>query len=271
MSNFDYDCFNEYNCKSFFEIEESPKIFGNQYNYFKEGDFLYEIELPDLTEKNDEDYIKESNINFNNPLIEDKKNNNKKSSLYTISEKTTKTEKSKNLDNKIRDAKIMIINTILLKFLNYQILRIYNNNIGHNIFAKKLLKISPSEIIINKAKFNIELLNKTLKEIFSFKITKKSQLYSDDHNKKIINELLNEDDDEKRKIFNNLFSKTFLECIQCINGQKILDGLEGLKKFYEQEVKKSKKDIEQFEFILKNYEQIYQDKKPRNIKPKTKK
>ena len=71
-------------------------------------------------------------------------------------------------------------------------------------------------------------------------------------NKKIIDLLLNEESKEKRKIFTDLFNKTFLDWIS------MLSDPEGqLKVIYEKELYKRKKDeneINQIKQIIKNFE-----------------
>ena len=48
--------------------------------------------------------------------------------------------------------------------------------------------------------------------------------------------LLNEKDEEKRKIFQNLFNRTLLECIDHLIGKKTYKELEGLEEIYKNEM-----------------------------------
>ena len=248
-------------------LEESQ---NNLYNPLNDNNGSFnETQNQDLSKINDEDIFKDNKINLLFDTKTEYINNGEENSFTHNFEQKTEFKTIKNKDNKIREIRIMIINNLLLNYLNNQIFIKYDKNIGYDIFAKKLMKIEPSNITINNAKFNRKLLASSLKDIFQNKIQKKYSNYPQDHNMKLINKLLNEDDDKKRQFFNILFSKTFLECLQCLNGQIIIEGLEGLKKFFEQNLKNSKKDIEQIKFIIKNYEKIYNDKKDR--KPKLKK
>lgn len=76
---------------------------------------------------------------------------------------------------------------------------------------------------------------------------------------------MNEKDDEKRKRFNNLFNKTFLECIQYLRSKKEIQGLEGLEKFYEKEILELNEDenyMNELKKTVNNYEKIFMKKKP---------
>ena len=153
----------------------------------------------------------------------------------------------------------------MLEFDNNIISKTYNNNIGNYINKKKLLKIKYDQTRNNKASFNKELLKKTQKEIFSEDITSRFTCFPADFNKQLIERLLNEEDEEKRKIFNNLFNKTFLECIQQINGTKKIKGLEGLEEFYKKKIIKLKnqKYYSELTKIFNNYETEINNLKPR--------
>ena len=71
-----------------------------------------------------------------------------------------------------------------------------------------------------KADINKKLLKKTLKEIFFLDINKTITYLPEKFNKQLIIKLLNEEDLRRRKIFENLFNKTFLKCIDHIIGKK---------------------------------------------------
>ena len=155
-----------------------------------------------------------------------------------------------NKNHKTRRLKLIFCNSIL-KFINNVILKAYNYDIGHYINQKKLLKINFNIINNNKADFNKQLLKKTLKEIFYHDISVKFTIYPKDFNKKLINRLLNEEDLKKRKIFDNLFNKTFAECIDQIIGKKKINELKGLEKYFEDEIK-SKENRENLKFSYIN-------------------
>ena len=147
----------------------------------------------------------------------------------------------------------------------------YNNKIGNGINIKKLFKTNHFQVKCSGSNFNKELLKKTQGEIFSSSITTKYKNYPLDHNKQLIKKLLNEENKEKRKIFENVFNKTLLECIEHLIGKKEYEGLEGLEKFYENEiinVKLDQHNKELLKIIINNYENIINNKKPRKKKTK---
>jgi hypothetical protein len=130
---------------------------------------------------------------------------------------------------------------------------------------KKLLKIDFKHFNISRTDCNKQLLEMTLGEIFSYDINRRITNYPPDFNKKLINNLLNEEDLKKRKIFEDLFSKTFLECIDQIIGKKRINELQGLERFFENEIK-SKVYGEALKELLKNFQEIISSKRPRKSK-----
>ena len=196
-------------------------------------------------------------------------NTNKKPNSPKINqnlEKEIEKTKKGSKHNLIRKSKKVIIDTALI-FINKIIFLVYNGNIGYGIFKKELKKIDPNERKNTKVIDNINLLNKTLKDIFSTKINGKYTGFSPDINKKIIEELLNEKDESRKKIFTDLFSKTFLDFNLMLKEPK-----DELKKIYENVLlKSSKKEKESLNEIIKiinNYEKEFQKMKPRKIKEK---
>ena len=109
-------------------------------------------------------------------------------------------------------------------------------------------------------------MRKTLREILSENITKRIKYYKEDHNKQVINSII----EEKKDIFESLFNLTFLECVEHFIGNKEIKELNGLTLFSEvkeQILKKHKKDGESYyknlEFFMKEFE-----KKIDNARPK---
>ena len=133
----------------------------------------------------------------------------------------------------------------------------------------KLLKLKQNSIEKEKAKYNKKLLNKTLKSIFSDNISSKYSRYLPNHNKNLIEKLLNEKDELKKNIFNRLFNLTFLECLNHFRGSSFVDELNGLVKFeeYFKELKMGTNN-EIYKKVLKysldNYEKEIMKKKERN-------
>lgn len=159
-----------------------------------------------------------------------------------------------------------------MKYDNFIISRTYKN-VGNGVRIKKLLKIKHFQIKCTGTNFNKELLKKTQGEIFSADITSKFTNYPPTHNKELINNLLNEKNEEKKKMFTNLFNKSLLECIEHIIGKKKYEGLEGLERIYENEMIELNKDEEykeELKRIIKDIEEIFNEKKSRKKREKKK-
>ena len=218
------------------------------------------------------DLVKFNDNNQNSDLISKDTSNSVKDKKYDkkIGRKIEREENEKySNDNLLRRAKTILFDS-LLKYDNYIISKVFDDQLGNGINIKKLLKINHSQIKNINANYNRDLIKTSQGKIFSENISKRHTYYPLDHNKKLINKLLNETDDEKRKTFINLFSKTLKECIQHITGQKN-EELKGLENFYEKEIieleedDKFKKEIKKF---IDNYEEIINKKKPRKTKQK---
>ena len=179
-------------------------------------------------------------------------------------------------DNARRKVK-RIVFTHLLKYINKQIKIKYNGKIGKGTFKKELQILNQAQIANSSITFNKELLNKTLYDIFSDKISSRYTNYSEDHNKKIIEELINEKDTEKRTYFQNLFNLTFSDCLEYLSGDKHFDQLNGLELFSEfKEIKhdylKKYDDGEEYvkllKYYLKEFKNIINRKSPRKSSKK---
>ena len=191
-----------------------------------------------------------------------------------INKETKKEERDEfdknNLDNLLRRIKKLAFNSIL-KYDNRVISELYNNRLGHGINIKKLLKNNHFQIKCTGTVFNLELLKKTQGEILSEDITTKFTNFPHDHNKTLINNLLNEVDKTKRERFRNLFNKTLSECIDHLIGTKKSKDLEGLENIFDSEIKKINKNkeyIEKLKNIFNDYKRIYNEKIPRKKKTK---
>lgn len=187
---------------------------------------------------------------------------NKKSIVKKLSQKENK--KSNNRNCLIRKTKKIIINTSI-NYINKIILKVYNGNIGNGLYQKFLRKVNRFENNNTKIIHNRELLNKTLKEILSADINGRYTSSPADINREIINKLLKEENEDKRKIFVNLFNKTFLDWLMLLSEPK-----DELKEIYEKELEKSTKGkielLEEIKEFINNYEIEFLNKKPRKIK-----
>ena len=166
-------------------------------------------------------------------------------------------------DNIIKKIKSHLL-TILLKFINIVINKIYQGNIGHGIYQKQLLKINQNQVVISKN--NKQFLNKTLKDIFSDKISTKYSTFSVSHNRELINNLLNEADEEKRIKLNKLFNLTFIDCLKHFRGSEVIEELHGLDSL-ESVLKKfgdDKEYLDTFKHYCFKFEEVIQNKKNRS-------
>ena len=187
---------------------------------------------------------------------------NKKSIVKKLSQKENK--KSNNRNCLIRKTKKIIINTSI-NYINKIILKVYNGKIGNGLYQKFLRKVNRFENNNTKIIHNRELLNKTLKEILSADINGRYTSSPANINREIINKLLKEENEDKRKIFVNLFNKTFLDWLMLLSEPK-----DELKEIYEKELEKSTKGkielLEEIKEFINNYEIEFLNKKPRKIK-----
>ena len=167
-------------------------------------------------------------------------------------------------DNIIRKCKALIIN-ILFNFINKTIKNIYKKSFENSWKPKKLMKMNQSQIIKSRVKDNQSFLNKKLKEIFSENLSLRCSKYKIDHNKNLINELLNEKDEIKQLFFNDLFNLTFLDCIEYLRGSKNIYCLEGLPKYNEicEKLNGDEDYKESFKCYIDNFENIIKNKKSR--------
>ena len=251
-------------------IFKSPNIDLYEINEFKNNNKLELYEKTQLIEEaNLEKTTKKTKIIRNKKRkrkkIDDKDKNVEKKEESDNNESRVKYS----IDNLIRRAKTVVLNS-MLQFDNNVILKAYDYNIGRGINTKILLKNDYSQKRDTKIEFNKNFLYKTQQEIFSEKISKKNKYkFPEDHNKILIENLLEEKDEIKRNIFQSLFSKTFKECIHQICGNEYFECLEGLKQIYDEEMIKMKEDEEFKKLIndvLNNYEKKLNDRKPRKGK-----
>jgi len=187
--------------------------FSFPFNFFTSGTFLNLVREPEKEQEHNE--------------IKEKKRGRK----------TERTEVSnphnKFADDNLRKKSKHIILSEILTFLNSKLKEIYKDNIGNGILLKQLLTLNHKQkanIIVND---NKQFLQKTLQEIFSDDISRRYTNFPSDHNKNLINRLLEEDDEEKRKYFNTLFKLTFSEVLCHFQGKQIIKELVGLRTYKE--------------------------------------
>lgn len=171
-------------------------------------------------------------------------------------------------DNIRRKCKHIILNNIM-DFINDKLSEKYID-IGEGIFLKKLLMISHEQKSNANIDYNQKFLDKKIGQIFSEDISSRYTSFPKEHNKNLINNLINEKDDNKRIYFNNLFNLTFLECLKHFRGSELIDELNGLKGYkeaineYEKEGDNDYKSC--LEYYINHFEDIIKNKKSRQKK-----
>ena len=231
-------------------------------NFYKETDngimsnFLNDLE-PQILIKGEEE--KEEN----NPGKKRRRGRKKKGSLIKGNHDKYSS------DNLIRKIKGIIIN-ILFSFINLTIHEKYKNEPDYNIDKDKLMKIKQDQTVNSNIGFNQNFLKETLENIFSVDISGKYKKYNSEHNRNLIIKLLNDNNMERRQIFHNLFTKTFLECLEHFYGIKNINELEGIETFdkYKEKSREDNDYLASLEYTLKNYETIIRNKRGRKRKDK---
>ena len=269
--NFNFER-NKEGCDSFISPILDSSSYLNQINEYFDDDNSF-VPFPNIPPYSPSDHQNNPNLFEKNKIKEEIKLKIKKTQKHKDDKlkkkRTREKEKStyKNSQNKKNKTKKLkpILYKSIRKFINNVISKAYNNDIGHYINQKKLLRINSKYFNINRADFDKQLLKKTLKEMFSHDINISYTIYPPDFNKTLINRLLNEEDLKKRKIFENLFNKTFVECIDHIIGKKRINELKGLEKYFDDEIC-SKEDEDYLKELFNDFEKIILSKKSRTRK-----
>lgn len=172
-------------------------------------------------------------------------------------------------DNIVRKFKTNIFEIILI-FINMSIMpekEIQKKNSEKKISIKLfLVKIDQKIIKTINVEDNLKLLESTLKDIFSSKISDKFKNLDDDKNKKIIEEIY-EEKTQKKTIA--ILNKTFKQCLEHINGINYDEDLAGLEIIYKRIIKNLRiKENDEVYFsafidMVKNFELYYKNKKAR--------
>ena len=264
--------------KDDFDSKEKPFYtnFVNSFSYknINENKFC---ELPTKVTSNDlinncnqERLSIGNNININ----DNEKNITKENNTELIQKKRGRTKKTgshnKFSDDNVRRKCKHIILKSTLEFINEMIRIKYDNNIGNGILKKQLLTINQKQKADATVQFNKDFLNKTLKDIFSENISSRFTIYPFNHNEKLINDLMNNEDEEKRQYFNNLFNLTFTQCLRHFRKTEYIEELQGLKgiDYVKQKYENEPDYLDTLNFYIFNYEEITINKRHRNRKKK---
>ena len=166
-------------------------------------------------------------------------------------------------DNIIRKIKACVLNIVYI-FLNNILYKMYRDDLGKGIFKKEFKKLNQKQIINDKD--NKKFLYRTLKDIFSEDISTKFSCYRNDHNKRLIEFLLNENNYEIRTKFNNIFSLTFFDLLRHLRRDINIPELEGIGSL--DELYEKFEDDEDYSslihYYIVNFEKTIMMKKNRN-------
>ena len=232
-------------------------------NKIQNNDEILDI---NINNKIDNNFNKEANSLSNNDIDD---NNTKK--YYLLNKKTERVKSPKN--NKTNHNKYITkikINTIdtTINFINEKIKIKYNGNIGKYNSKKEIINIDKKNLYHSSVEFDKNFLNKTLEEILSGKISGKYSYYRPNHNKCLIQDLINEEN--TGSYFKKLFKLTFLNCIEHTRGTKYFEELDDLINIDEicnsEKFKKDKYEFDTYKNYILDYEGIIKRKKPRKSK-----
>jgi len=208
------------------------------------------------------------------PLFDQDNSKNKKQGRKKKESKEQGNHNKYTSDNIIRKCKTIIIN-LLFNLINKKIKELFRKEKGYVSTRKRLMKMRQTQIANSSVKYNQSFLNKKLKDIFSENLSTRCSNFPINHNKELINELLNEKDLNKRQFFNDLFELSFLDCLEHFRGTKsfyCLEGLENYKKICDKlDGDEDYKDsflsyIENFEMIILNKKSRKSKKNIKNLK-----
>ena len=290
-----------------FELSSEDYLFGTKNNEDNLNDKLnFESNLNKSEEKIEKNFINETKnneykimnnnfsiiskknlINSNSENTDKEKNNlseNKNSKKRGRKRKRSGLNENENQENN-KDANCHdrysddnmrkkcknIITKFALEFLNKKIKEKYNDEIGKGKFKKQLKILNQEEKVNTTVNLDKSFLLKNLKDIFSENISARFNNFPKNHNKLLIESLINEKDEEKKKFFIKLFNVTFLDCLKYFRGEETgieeLEGFETFSSIKDQLIEKNGNDyVDLLFFYLKNFKDIIDNKKPRNKK-----
>ena len=172
-------------------------------------------------------------------------------------------------DNIIRKIKAISMKSFF-NFFNNKIKEVYKDSEVKSLWGLK--KLNQSQIKNSNIEYNRLFFEKSLKDIFSDDITTKWKTEGRDHNKKLIEKLLNEENKGKKIIFEKILNYKFIDIVKYLRGEREgFDQLKGLDfdKYMWNKIKKDENYLIIFKNNMENIEKLIQNKKPR-IKKKYK-
>ena len=178
----------------------------------------------------------------------------------------------KSFDNLLRRLKHSLLKGLII-FINKKIKETYED--GKKQLPPKILTLDQKDANNSSIAFNKKFIYKSIKEIFSSKLTTKYKSKKDNleiYNEDLINKLLSEKDIEKRNIFESILNLNFIDVVNYIIGKRNdLTQLYGLK-LTDNLLEDMSIDEEYSEILfdtMKNLEKILNEKKSRNRSKKS--
>ena len=156
-------------------------------------------------------------------------------------------------DYDLKKIRSMILDC-LIEYINNKIKQFKKNKISVGICKLQFLPINKEKLYHSKIEIDKQFLNKQIKELLSWDISKKYTNYLRDQNSQLVQTLISSENGE---YFRDLFELTFLDCLKYINGTKnstLLDGFPEIEEIVVSKGIKNKQDIERYTNYIKNYE-----------------
>lgn len=261
-------------------INEFSNLFLESYKQYDESSIqgdTYINKIYFFTKKNDEFFNKINKIKDTKQTNELSKEDLKNIHSHIKKAKGRKLKNSKEqgfhnkftFDNIIRKIKAISMKSFF-NFFNNKIKEVYKDSEVKSLWGLK--KLNQSQIKNSNIEYNRLFFEKSLKDIFSDDITTKWKTEGRDHNKKLIEKLLNEENKGKKIIFEKILNYKFIDIVKYLRGEREgLDQLKGLDfdKYMWNKIKKDENYLIIFKNNMKNIEKLIQNKKPR-IKKKYK-
>ena len=261
-------------------INEFSNLFPESYKQYDESSIqgdTYINKIYFFTKKNDEFFNKINKIKDTKQTNELSKEDLKNIHSHIKKAKGRKLKNSKEqgfhnkftFDNIIRKIKAISMKSFF-NFFNNKIKEVYKDSEVKSLWGLK--KLNQSQIKNSNIEYNRLFFEKSLKDIFSDDITTKWKTEGRDHNKKLIEKLLNEENKGKKIIFEKILNYKFIDIVKYLRGEREgLDELKGLDfdKYMWNKIKKDENYLIIFKNNMENIEKLIQNKKPR-IKKKYK-
>jgi len=244
---------------------------SNQISNDKEA----KLDLNESNDKGDSDPVIQKAIDISNP--------NTQKGPFSITKERKLGRKTKiscqkgahdkySYDNMTKKLKQLLINSIL-NFVNTVLLEEEKDTSTQKRKKDSKWKVNLTPLLVKidqhiigniKVEYNKNLLNLSLKEIFSNDITSKITSLSKDFNKKIIDEIYQKN--QKERII-KILNMTLSQCIDHLNSKEYYPELQGLENEYENIINKLKDSGETDEYIklfkdlFYRFEEFYNNKR----------